>query len=243
MSIQPKQVLDELPDANGDVVLGILLCDRPVSERWLETVKTLRAPDGLSLGSHVIQSPGQSKDVEITAARNAIAQKTLEQGAKYLFFLDDDLLLPSDAIVKLHTALQENPKARVAGAPMPMRGWDGSRGPHFMVSVPYWEDDGISYFVTFETGKIKSVKCLSTGAMLIDVAVFSELPRPWFDWGFVRMPTNQNVDGYRLEKFSDDEFFSSLVIRAGYEILAHCGVSCEHLQHHVTEVGTLVSQL
>lgn len=243
MSMTPKQVLDELPDVSGDVVLGILLCDRPVADKWLETVKALRAPDGLTLGCHVIQSPGQSKDVEITAARNTIAEAAIASGAKYLFFLDDDLLLPSDAIVKLHAALVENPKARVAGAPMPMRGWDGSRGPHFMVSVPYWQDDGISYFVSFEAGKVKSVKALSTGAILIDVAVFSELPRPYFDWGYVAMPAPMTPDGSVPVKFSDDEYFCSTVIARGYEILAHCGVECEHLQPQRSEYGVLASQL
>ena len=242
MSITPKQVLDELPDVSGAVVLGILLCDRPVAERWLETVKALRAPDGLSLGCHVVQSPGQQKLTEIVAARTKIVETAVTNGAKYVFFLDDDVVPPADVLVKLHGALVDNSRARIAAGICRRCMLDGTLGEWLVGDGP-WESSFLMPEVCWR-GKVVSCTTIGAGAMLIDLTVIPELPKQIFDWGWVRVPTRQNINGYVPRKYGEDGWLCKLVQEAGYEVLAHGDVLCEHLDRQRTENGVaLMSQL
>lgn len=62
--------------------------------------------------SHGFANIGGEK---VDVARNYLFERALESGAKYLFFVGEDTVVPYDAFTKLHKTAEENPNSIVAG--------------------------------------------------------------------------------------------------------------------------------
>jgi cellulose synthase/poly-beta-1,6-N-acetylglucosamine synthase-like glycosyltransferase len=208
----------------SDLIIGILRCDRPVTPAWEAALNALQIPDGLTVRHAIITSPGQNKFNEIEAARNELAERS--QDARYLFFLDDDVIPPAGALVKLVGVLAENPEARICGGLYPRR--NGRHVPgELMVWKGNYEDDTTQVIASIPDGAFRC-DSLPTGCMLIDTRIFSELPKPWFQVIYFNRRSTQVPDGYLTIKITEDVHFCRKVVKAGYEVWSHGGVICEH---------------
>jgi hypothetical protein len=96
-----------------ELIIGILLCDRPVLDTWVESLNALRSP--LRRGTIAVRSAGRDKLREIQAARTGITERALKVGARWLFFLDDDVLVAPNTLEELLAAMRSNPRARIMG--------------------------------------------------------------------------------------------------------------------------------
>jgi hypothetical protein len=215
----------QVPPLTGDeeLIVGLLLCDRPVSQAWLEALNRLRSP--VKKGFLRVRSAGQDKMAEIVVGRNELGERALAVGARKLFFLDDDVVVPQDALMKLFGALRVNPNTRIAGGLYPRRG-DGRQGNELLV----W-DDQRRPIDRFPEGKPFFCGGLAAGCMLIDLSVLSALKKPWFRY---------ERSGQKVTS-GEDELFCEAVRAAGYQILAHGGVLCQHVT--VVNQGTMMARL
>jgi Glycosyl transferase family 2 len=209
------------PPLAGDeeLVIGILLCNRPVLRSWVDALCALRSP--MKKGVLVKRSPGVSKMQEIMTARRRIVERSMQIGARWLFFLDDDVLVAPNTLEELLAAMRSNQKARIIGGIYYNR---GNVGP----DVPGVWDEANNPLKDFPRGRPFKCGGVANGCMLIDLRVFDELSKPWFNYELRRGASG----GIGVHK-GEDVLLCDAVRGAGYEVLAHGGIICPHLDARI----------
>lgn len=152
---------------------------------------------------------------QYTAAycRNEAVHHCLRGNYSHLWFIDDDVYVPPDALVELLAMGQ----AVAAGV------------------YPSIKIDNVgdlkaqTYIVAGKNGKwfrhwfsgVRQVDVVGAGCLLIERSVFAAVKFPWFRW------PEGIVDGEHIRK-SDDLDFCERCIAAGIEIWANGDVRCGH---------------
>jgi hypothetical protein len=204
------------------IVIGIASSGRKVDLRWSLSLPTLavNAPVGMNIAWAVKEGKDRAGN------REMIAEKAVELGFPYLFFLDDDTVCPNFTLKQLHYQLEQEPDAMVCGGiyctkedtPCPIVFKEIGGGP-------FWK---------WKSGEVFECKGLGTGAMLIKTEVFKHLSRPWF-FEPHESPVDKviAINGVEVpvmhEGGTDDLYFCKKVTDAGFTILAHGGVLPVHL--------------
>jgi GT2 family glycosyltransferase len=162
-------------------------------------------------------SANDAEEKEVGLARICICQAALKSNARFVWFVDDDVLPPNYAVQRLMQALKRDPKAMVCA---------GIYYSKQVVPEPLvFEDAASGAFTDWKAGQVFEVPgFIGTGCMLIKTEVFKYLDQPWFktvDWP---------------EKITDDAYFCRKVKRAGFRILGHGGVLCGHYNSQTRKV-------
>lgn len=204
------------------IIIGIASSGRKVDLRWSLSLPTLavNAPVGMNIAWAVKEGTDRAGN------REAIAEKAVEIGFPYLFFLDDDTVCPNFTLKALHYQLANNKNAMVCG---------GIYCTKEDIPCPIvFEEIGGGPFYDWKVGQVFPCKGLGTGAMLIKTEVFKHLPKPWF-YEPHEAPADESVDlaGSNVPVMhrggTDDLYFCKKVSDAGFTILAHGGVLPVHL--------------
>ena len=147
------------------------------------------------------------------AGRTYAAKTAIENGYKYLWFVDDDTVPPPDAGRRLMYVLEHN--GPPSGKVMVAAGVYCSRGvpPEPIVYV----SQGSGPDWTWKVGETFKRWGAGTGCMMINTAVFEHIPEPWFK-------TTQECDN----KETDDLYFCEKLAKAGFELMVHGSVLCHH---------------
>jgi len=171
---------------------------------------------------------------DVATARNRIAQKSLDLKADYVLMVDNDVVLPKDA---LKTLLGNRKEVCL--------GYYAHRGDdnlyHGRTCICKLRDkDGKEYYnspleyeYTAEElhGMAKSGEtCIEVhgggmGCALIRTDVFEKTSYPWYDW--------VNYGDANRGMLSEDLYFCSLCRTSGIKIYADVRVGCGHLLRHV----------
>ena len=171
---------------------------------------------------------------DVATARNRIAQKSLDLKADYVLMVDNDVVLPKDA---LKTLLGNRKEVCL--------GYYAHRGDdnlyHGRTCICKLRDkDGKEYYnfpleseYTAEElhGMVKSGEtCIEVhgggmGCALIRTDVFEKTSYPWYDW--------VNYGDANRGMLSEDLYFCSLCRTSGIKIYADVRVGCGHLLRHV----------
>src|ERR1700685_3231683 len=96
-------------NAGPGLVIGIPTLGRPVNLEWAMALKSMTPPINFNSVFQIIK--GQPVDV----ARNSIAKFALDSGAKYLFFLGDDVVIPGYTLRQLIFRMEQDPELGVVG--------------------------------------------------------------------------------------------------------------------------------
>lgn len=131
-------------------------------------------------------------------------EEMLAEGGKWIFYVDDDQLLPPDALVKL---LSHDRSVVTVNFLSKERPW-----------TPYLFRKIAGLLVPEALGKargLRSVDACGLGGVLVRSYVFDRLPRPWF--------------GVTPEFRTDDLFFSHVVRAAGFDIICDLDVCASHI--------------
>jgi hypothetical protein len=180
----------------------------------------LEKPEGtLATFSHG-QSPAKNRNIMIRTA--------LEQNATHILFIDDDMAVPSDGLIKLLA----HDKDIVSGLYL-LRNY-----PHFPLMFKRWFPDGrCQYdFLTPDKKGLVPVVNIGLGFCLIKIDVFKKLKDPWITLG-----------AYEKDGWCDDINFFNKCREAGYEMFVDTDVACGHIMSAIiipvkTPEGNWVTQ-
>lgn len=175
---------------------------------WAIAAGTLQWP--LNMNRIVLTVKGST---DIAACRQTIAEAAIEQGCKYLFFLDDDVIVPSNVLLHLTTLLDNNnpPVGKVAAVTGIYCGKVETNSPHV------YKEMGEGAYWHWKKGDTFEIANCGAGCLLIDLAVLAKLPKPWF-----KFVLEENVT------IGEDVYFCELLRKEGYKLMAHGGVLCKH---------------
>ena len=170
---------------------------------FYDYLSALEKPSDCFLMSPHGQSPAKNRNIIIEAA--------LTNNCTHVFFLDDDMVFPSDILTRLlkHSHLD------VVSALYLMRNY-----PHYPVLFDEAYDSGLCKFMFLtpnKTGLVKAVNC-GFGCVLIKTDVFKKLEKPWVTLGEIEK------DGW-----CDDVSFFNRVRKAGFEIYCDLDVQVGHM--------------
>lgn len=190
-----------------------------VPTRWAFAIKELALPNQSTCATFA----GMPWD----QARNMAAAAALEKGFTWLFFLDDDVIVPPDAL------------QRLIG-----RGKDIVSGLYYRRLEPimpvamYKKPDKTNEFVTdFRPGEILEVDMVGAGALLIHRRVLERMEKPWFQWTIGR----EDIPPH--DRCSEDFYFCAKAKKAGFEIWLDSSVQCQHAGYGKSELGGRFSPL
>lgn len=138
--------------------------------------------------------------------RNWIAAKTVNSGCDYLFFVDDDMILPENALERL---LEAN-KDIIGGVYL----------TKYEVQDYVYELLPDKQIPKDERVGVFEVAAIGTGAMLIKCEVFKHLKQPWFKYEW-----NENGSVKR----SHDWIFCEDARKAGYRVFADASLDIKHI--------------
>jgi GT2 family glycosyltransferase len=148
------------------------------------------------------QSPAKS--------RNVIIDQAIENECTHIFFMDDDMAIPPDSLIKLLA----HDKDVVSGLYL-MRSY-----PHFPVAFDIAFDNGYNKYIYMKpevSGLIEVTNC-GLGCALIKTEVFKALEKPYVRLGEIEK------DGW-----CDDVGFFNRVRAAGFKIYLDTDVKCGHM--------------
>lgn len=169
-------------------------------------------------------------------ARNRIAQEAIDEGCDYVLMVDNDIVLPSDALknmleepvdVLLGAYANRNGNNVYTGATCLCRldAPDGSDYYHYPTESEYSAQEVIA----FADAGIKRLRIHGGGfgCALVRTEVLHKLEWPWFKWV-------DYEDGHGT--LSEDLFFCERCKAAGVPIYADPRVRCGHVFRFVQEV-------
>lgn len=194
------------------LIFAIPTLGRPVSLDWALAFKSLSPPINYNTILQTI------KGVEIGVARSNFAQFAVEQSAKYLFFLGDDVIVPPHTLRQLIYRMEQVPDAAVVGgvycskcdpaAPLVFRGnGNGS----------YWD---------WKIGEFFECTGLGMDCTLIRVSIFEKLSKPWFQ----TLDKDNYLDNEnKAESWTEDLYFCNKIAEeTSLKIYCDASVICEH---------------
>lgn len=133
--------------------------------------------------------------------RNYIAAQAVKNGSDYLFFVDDDMILPPDTLDRLLA----HDKDIVGGVYM----------TKYEVQAPV-----IEYLDPTRPSEVFKCGAIGTGCLLIKISVFRKVPQIWFNYEW-------NDNGSVKE--SHDWYFCHKVQRYGIETWADPTLEIKHI--------------
>jgi hypothetical protein len=192
------------------LAIGLPMCGRNVTPEWSIAFAMQSYPMNFNRYLDVV------KKKPIVEARTKIVEAALEQKAKYLWFLDDDVQPPFFAARRLIYDLEQaDDDVMVAG------GIYVSKGE--LVEPIVYRGNGQGPFWKWKVGDVFDVTGIGTGCMMIKMELFEKLPKPWFK-EIDRGPNGEWVNVHQ----SDDLYFCDRVVEAGYKLVADGNVICIH---------------
>jgi hypothetical protein len=190
---------------------------RPVIPQWHIAMQNLQQPrNSIHVWLHVL---GQKMD----DAYNALAQQSLDLGAEYTMFVDDDVQIPPTTLVELLRVLENaEPDVMAAGAVCTTR----QEPPQPLV----FQSFGGGTFWKWKLGDIFPCYAVGSGAMMVRNEAFLRMEKPWFK----QIRTIEELNDYpglfepeemaTLEEISVDFFFCQKLAKAGFKVMAHGGI-------------------
>jgi len=155
---------------------------------------------------------------EVGDARNKLGEESLKLKSNYLLFLDEDVIIPQDAIARLVNLGDE--------------GRDIVAGVYYSKQIPpqplIFKGRGTGSFKNWTVGEIlEDVDGVGMGLTLIRTELFNKLKKPWFKTiGAEKFTTKKG----QTVSFSTDEalYFCDKAISKGFRITVDTGIQGVH---------------
>lgn len=154
------------------------------------------------------------------AARNAMVEEFLQSEAELLWFLDSDVVPPTD----IFEMVLKKDEWEVAGAPYPVFMTPGGRDRPEIVFTAYKgrTGKGLSCANVPQSG-VEYIDGLATGCMFIKRHVFEKLVKPYFEFRYDK-ETRTLISG-------EDLSFCMKVNDLGYKFYVDYSMTCKHYKN------------
>lgn len=171
---------------------------------------------------------------DVATARNKIAQKAIDGGFDYVLMVDNDVVLPLDALINLlddpkdvclgyYAHRDEDNIYRGRTCVCKLKGPDGKLYFDYVLESEYTAE---------ELGRIRAdgerkiwIHGGGMGCALIRTDVFRKIPYPWYDW--------VNYANKERHMLTEDLYFCEQCKKAGVLIFTDARVACGHMLRHV----------
>jgi len=194
------------------LLIGIPTAGSP-AKPFLESLAKLQLPEAVTSVDRITVTGNF-----VPAQRELILRRALSIGAGAIAMIDDDIVLPPDALARLNEVLEAQPGCALAGAlyysrdglrPMAVNGWSelettAARTPAFDRSPV--EVDGVGF-----------------GCVLMRCSVLANLDQP-----FVGTQVYVEETANRVRICNEDYLFCAKLRRAGHAIVLDPRVRCGH---------------
>lgn len=194
------------------VMVGIPTLGRPVSLDWASAYKSLHPP--INYNMQVMQIKG----APVADARNEIVRCALKNGARYVFFLGDDVIVPPYVLRQFITRMENDPKVGVIGGVYCSK----SNPPAPLV----FRENGKGSYWDWKVGEFFEVTGLGMDCTIIRSKIFEQLPDPWFKT--VRNDEFENGINKADEWTEDLWFLKQVVEKTNYKVFCDASIICEH---------------
>lgn len=213
--------LKDLQDMRNKVgiILGLPFGRQQVRREWAHAMMTVAWPVGVTVLHSV------AVDMTVAQARNITCKQALEVDAKYIWFVDDDVVVPSAGIRMLMYELEQRPDAIAIGGIYCSR----TDPPAPMV----FQELGQGSDWDWTAGRVFECAAIGTGCMLVRTEFLKDMPEPYF-----KTTDELSKTLGRLQE-TDDVYFCKKARNQGHRILAHGGVLCHHWDNETNRVYKL----
>lgn len=195
------------------VLLGVASGGAPTAP-FLEALAQLRLPPGVAPLQRSVVTGSY-----VPAQRELIMEDAIAGGYDYLFFVDDDIVLPADALAMLVETAQADPRTAVVG------GLYYSRDSARPIAVANWDsrDTSTAHVPAFDSTSTAPVDGIGFGCALLRVAAARELAPPYF-------PAHVFIErsARRALLCDEDYLYCERVRHAGRLVRLDARVRCGH---------------
>ena len=167
--------------------------------------------------------------MEIGQARCRAVEAAREANLRFLFFLDWDVIVPQDTLLKLVWHLENNPDHDVASGVYCQK-----NGPAPPLLWHEW-NNGVYYdWTAGDVLKEGQVMGVPMGCCLLRLSLFDKLPHsaedPWFKT--VDQPVKLDTGLWQRAKMTEDLWFCKRYGEGGGKILVDTSILCHHICHY-----------
>jgi hypothetical protein len=192
-------------------VLLAILTREIVTTKWAHGFRNLILPANSGVSFRL----GAPYDV----MRNSACSDALKNGYTWIFFLDDDVVPPPDAFLRLSR-----------------HGADVISGLYYRRSEPICpvamtiDPQGQPQWVTswHPPNSVVEVDLVGAGCLLLHRRVLERMPPPWFEWEIGRGEPKTSSSGGR-SAMSEDFAFCTRAKEAGFKVYLDTSIQCEHV--------------
>lgn len=180
------------------IIVGIPTASDYLHRKFVQSLMSLKYPSNADVDINVVAG------YQLPFARNRIVQRALESNSDYVFFIDADMVFPTDLLGKL---LNHN-------VPMVNALAFRRTSPNYPCIFKWNEKEKCYETMTYTSGLLE-VDATGMAAHLIKTEVFKKMKQPWYY--------------YRDNLFSSDLTFCENARKAGYKILIDTDIKIGHL--------------
>jgi hypothetical protein len=147
-------------------------------------------------------------------ARSLGCQRTLETGHEYMFFLDDDIILPPDIIPRLMARNKDIVGGLYYRRQLPA-------APVMMKET----EQGTQWICDYQPGSLVEADLIGSGCLLVKRKVLEIMPPPWFEW---KCDPFRWPDLKPMERCSEDYDFCRKARALGFKLYVDTSIQCHH---------------
>lgn len=156
---------------------------------------------------------------KVDVARNYLIEQVLESGAKYMFFVGEDTVIPYDGFIKLHETAEQNPDSMVVGV------------YYIKLSSPMLHIRSGDYIIPTDVspGQVFPVIGCGLDAALIPVKLLQDIKADDPEIPFCVTAMGIMDGEHELPFVGEDNFFLYRWMKRGHRVLCNTDVQCLHM--------------
>jgi len=189
------------------VLITVLSGREVVSTAWAENWRTLIFPDR---GNRIFLY-----GMPFDHARNQGCQRTLETGHEYLFFLDDDVIVPPDTILRLMNHNLDIVSGLYYRRQLPLA----------PVMMKEFLGKNTQWITNYQPDSLVEADLIGCGCLLIKRKVLEIMSPPWFEW---KCDPFRWPDLTSFERCSEDFDFCRKAQKLGFKLYVDTSIQCHH---------------
>lgn len=202
------------------ILLGIPTGGHP-TRQFLDSLGTLRLPDTCTAFDRFTVTGNF-----VPAQRELIVRRAFASSVDYVLMLDDDIVVPPDAVLKLAAILESDLDAAIAGGLYYTR--DGIRP---MVADGWSSNDTTQAWIPAFGFAPVTVDAIGFGCVLVRVSALRMLVPPFFG-----AQIYVETAAARVRLCNEDFLMCERMRATGYRIVLDAGVRCGHVDRESNNV-------